>query len=156
MYNPSGLVRTTSEVHLYRMKSFESLSTGKSKSPGRWALVSLVLLVIPRGFFLAFSCSGSRLSICSAARLLAVSVAGFSSFFQSYFSMSSISRGSLMSWNIFLSSASTSILDLVSFGSSSTDGYAPSTSDAGRPSGKLVMSESSSSLPSTLCVRLYE
>ena len=108
------VLRQAHLLHLCQTKSFVSI--GGLKSPGRCTLVILLLLVSPRGFFLAFCGFDFLPMTCAAARRLAVSVAGLSPFLRSSFSMSSMSLGSLISWNRFLSSVSRSSLDLGSFG----------------------------------------
>lgn len=85
------------------------------KSSGRWALVSLVLLLISCFFFLVLGLEEMPWT-CAIALLFAVLVAGFIPFFWRSFSMSSISRGNSIPRNSCLRSSSTLMGTLGSFG----------------------------------------
>lgn len=82
---------------------------------GRWALVSLVLLLISCFFFFCLGL-GAMPWTCAMALLFAVFVAGFIPFFWRSFSMSIISRGSSIPLNNCFRSSSTLIGTLGSFG----------------------------------------
>lgn len=85
------------------------------KSSGRWALVSLVLLLISCFFFFVLGLDEMPCT-CAIALLCAVLVAGFIPFFWRSFSMSSISRGNSIPRNSCLRSSSTLMGTLGSFG----------------------------------------
>ena len=85
------------------------------KSSGRWALVSLVLLLISLLGFLTFGLEEMPWN-CAALLLFAVLVAGFIPFFWRSFSISIISRGNSISRKRCFRSSSTLIGTLGSLG----------------------------------------
>ena len=93
----------------------ESPSLRFWKSSGRWAFVSLVLLLISCFFFLGLDLEAIPWT-WAMALLLAVFVAGFIPFFCRSFSISSMSRGSSMVLKNCLRSSSTLMGTRGSFG----------------------------------------